>query len=148
MNLIKLFFSFRGRVNRAGYWLVSAFWFVAAGVLNVAWNPFGAPDFQFGRDYRVDAALVLIALPTAASCIAVAIRRLHDRNRSAWWLLLYVLVPAMLQTIAAFNDLDAALMVILNVFAGAISIWAFVDVGCLRGTWGTNRYGPDPLASV
>jgi uncharacterized membrane protein YhaH (DUF805 family) len=148
MNLLKLFFSFRGRVSRAGYWLVSLFWFVAAGILNVAWNPSGAPDFQFGRDHRVDVALVLIALLTVASCIAVSIRRLHDRDRSAWWLLLYVLGPAMLQTIAALNDLDAALTVLLTVFAGAISIWVFIDVGCLRGTWGTNRYGPDPLAGV
>jgi uncharacterized membrane protein YhaH (DUF805 family) len=114
----------------------------------VAWNPFGAPDFHVGQDYSVDAALVLIVFPTVASCIAVSIRRLHDRNRSAWWLLLYVLAPAMLQTIAAFNDLDAAWTVMLNVFAGAILIWAFIDVGCLRGTWGTNRYGPDPLAGV
>jgi uncharacterized membrane protein YhaH (DUF805 family) len=147
MNLTKLFFSFRGRVGRAGYWLVSAFWLVAAGVLNVAWDPSGASDFQFGRDHRVDAALVLIIVPIA-SCIAVSVRRLHDRDRSAWWLLLYVVTPAMLQTIAAVNDLDAALMVMLNVFAGAISIWAFIDVGCLRGTYGTNRYGPDPLAGV
>jgi uncharacterized membrane protein YhaH (DUF805 family) len=27
----------------------------------------------------------------------------------------------------------------------AISIWAFVELGFLRGTPGTNRYGPDPL---
>jgi uncharacterized membrane protein YhaH (DUF805 family) len=148
MNLVRLFFSFSGRVNRAGYWLVSIFWLVAAGVLNVTWNPFDAPDFQFGRDHRVDAALVLIVFVTIASCVAVCIRRLHDRDKSAWWLLLYGLAPAVLQTIAAINDLDAALMVMLMVFAGAISIWAFIDVGCLRGTYGTNRYGPDPLAGV
>jgi uncharacterized membrane protein YhaH (DUF805 family) len=29
----------------------------------------------------------------------------------------------------------------------AISIWAFVELGCLRGTAGPNKYGPDPLAS-
>jgi uncharacterized membrane protein YhaH (DUF805 family) len=30
----------------------------------------------------------------------------------------------------------------------AISIWACVELGCLRGTAGPNRYGPDPLASA
>lgn len=29
----------------------------------------------------------------------------------------------------------------------AISIWALVELGFLRGTVGANRYGPDPLAS-
>jgi uncharacterized membrane protein YhaH (DUF805 family) len=148
MNLIKLFFSFRGRVGRAGYWAVSIFWLVAAGVLNVAWNPSGASDIQFGRDHRVDAALVLIVFLTVASCIAVCVRRLHDRDKSAWWVLLYVLAPVMLETIAAFDDLDSAWMVIMTAFARAIPIWAFIDVGCLPGTYGTNRYGPDPLASV
>jgi uncharacterized membrane protein YhaH (DUF805 family) len=116
--------------------------------LNVAWNPFGAPDFQFGRDHRVDAALVLIVFPTIASCIAVSIRRLHDRNKSAWWLLFYVLAPILLETIAALDDLDSAWMVTMTAFARAIPIWAFIDVGCLRGTYGTNRFGPDPLARV
>jgi len=116
--------------------------------LNVAWISSGASDIQVGRDHRVDAAFFLIISPPIASCLAVSVRRLHDRDRSAWWLLLYLLAPLTLQTIAAFNDLDAALTVMLNVLAGAITIWALVDLGCLRGTWGTNRYGPDPLAGV
>jgi uncharacterized membrane protein YhaH (DUF805 family) len=29
----------------------------------------------------------------------------------------------------------------------AISIWALVELGCLRGTAGTNQYGPVPLAA-
>jgi uncharacterized membrane protein YhaH (DUF805 family) len=27
-------------------------------------------------------------------------------------------------------------------------IWAFIELGCLRGTPGPNRFGPDPLAQV
>ena len=30
--------------------------------------------------------------------------------------------------------------------AALISLWAFVELYCLRGTVGDNRYGPDPLA--
>ena len=29
----------------------------------------------------------------------------------------------------------------------AIVIWAFVELGCLRGTVGANQYGPDRLAA-
>jgi uncharacterized membrane protein YhaH (DUF805 family) len=35
---------------------------------------------------------------------------------------------------------------IFHLVATAISIWAFIELGCLRGTRGTNAYGPDPLA--
>lgn len=50
--------------------------------------------------------------------IAVAVRRLHDTGRSAWWLLL-LLVP----------------------FVGWIVLIVFY---CLEGERGPNRYGPDP----
>ena len=29
----------------------------------------------------------------------------------------------------------------------AVGIWALVELGCLRGTVGPNRHGPDPLAA-
>jgi uncharacterized membrane protein YhaH (DUF805 family) len=34
---------------------------------------------------------------------------------------------------------------IFHLVATAISIWAFIELGFLRGTHGTNTYGPDPL---
>jgi uncharacterized membrane protein YhaH (DUF805 family) len=52
-------------------------------------------------------------------CIAVAVgvRRLHDRDKSGWWLLL-VLVP------------------ILGI------LWSLVELGFCPATRGANRYGP------
>ena len=35
---------------------------------------------------------------------------------------------------------------LLSLISFAISIWAFVELYCLRGTAGDNRYRPDPLA--
>jgi uncharacterized membrane protein YhaH (DUF805 family) len=43
------------------------------------------------------------------------------------------------------NRLDGA-GIILNLISFAISIWALVELGFLRGTVGPNRYGPDPLS--
>jgi uncharacterized membrane protein YhaH (DUF805 family) len=34
--------------------------------------------------------------------------------------------------------------IILLTFSG-LGIWFFVQTGCLRGTVGPNRFGPDPL---
>jgi uncharacterized membrane protein YhaH (DUF805 family) len=37
--------------------------------------------------------------------------------------------------------------ILMSLAGTAIAIWAFVELGCLRGTVGPNRYGPDPLGS-
>jgi uncharacterized membrane protein YhaH (DUF805 family) len=37
---------------------------------------------------------------------------------------------------------------VLHLVAFAITVWAFVELGCLRGTVGPNQYGPDPLGPV
>jgi uncharacterized membrane protein YhaH (DUF805 family) len=38
-------------------------------------------------------------------------------------------------------------MIALRLVAFAITVWAFVELYCLRGTTGPNRFGPDPLAT-
>jgi uncharacterized membrane protein YhaH (DUF805 family) len=38
-----------------------------------------------------------------------------------------------------------ALHYTLALAAFALTIWGFVEIGCLRGTDGSNEYGPDPL---
>ena len=35
--------------------------------------------------------------------------------------------------------------VITYIIGLAILIWAIIELGCLRGTPGPNRFGPDPL---
>jgi len=37
--------------------------------------------------------------------------------------------------------------VIFGLASLAVSIWAIVELGFLRGTPGPNQYGPDPLAA-
>jgi uncharacterized membrane protein YhaH (DUF805 family) len=34
---------------------------------------------------------------------------------------------------------------VLALAAFALTIWGFVEIGGLRGTAGSNTYGPDPL---
>jgi len=34
---------------------------------------------------------------------------------------------------------------LVHILAIALAIWGFVELGCLRGTRGANRFGPDPL---
>jgi uncharacterized membrane protein YhaH (DUF805 family) len=60
-------------------------------------------------------------------CLFVALaggaQRCHDRNRSGWFQLI-AFIPIVGQ------------------------IWVFVELGCLRGTSGANRFGEDPFAQL
>jgi uncharacterized membrane protein YhaH (DUF805 family) len=38
------------------------------------------------------------------------------------------------------------MVMLLSLVSLAISLWGFVELGCLRGTIGPNQYGPDPIA--
>jgi len=85
--------------------------------------------------------------------IRTSIKRLHDRNKSAWWLLIFYLLPTVLPWLGLLipggsADPDAVPMaVVVLVYARfAIAIWALVELGCLRGTIGGNPFGPDPVA--
>jgi len=63
----------------------------------------------------------LVSLVLLLPSIAVGVRRLHDLDRTGWWFLLW-LVPIVGWIVLIY--------------------W-----GCLRGTDGPNRFGPDPLAA-
>lgn len=75
--------------------------------------------------------------------------RLHDRDKSAWWLAVFYLVPGVLGQLAkaawSAGAAGTALHYILALAAFALTIWGFVEIGCLRGTAGSNTYGPNPL---
>ena len=96
--------------------------------------------------------------------MAAGAKRLHDLNRTAAWLVLFVLGPVVLIILffviagmdvvlaLATGDLDAATLArvgaigaILGLLWLILAIWALIWLGCLRGTVGPNQYGPDPL---
>ncbi len=153
MNLGSLLFSFRGRINRARYWLAVLIYFIVGLILGIIGLVSGqiaagqglaaqSPGFQV-----VNFAVDLVCL---ISGLAVGTKRLHDRDMSAWWLLLFFGVPWLLGIMAgvALAMQSRLSIAICGVAAVVIGIWAFVEFGCLRGTNGPNVYGPDPLAKA
>jgi uncharacterized membrane protein YhaH (DUF805 family) len=150
LNPGTLFFSFRGRLNRAKYWL-------AIVIFAVAWKIGEFLEFQLG--YEI--INFLIFLTVMISGISVGIRRLHDRNKSAWWLLLFYFVPsALFLTAIILSDRDGGTLlatvrqgviigsgvaVALGLSAIAIWVWTLIELGCRRGTPGPNRFGNDPV---
>ncbi len=91
----------------------------------------------------------LIAVAAAAfllTVVVVAIKRLHDRNKSGWWLALLYGVPILLNAGAYSVASDGALY--LTIPALIINLWALVELGFLRGSRGSNRFGEDPIGDA
>jgi uncharacterized membrane protein YhaH (DUF805 family) len=117
MSILALMFSFSGRIGRAQYWLGYA--------IQLALLAFGYICLLYGEEYHnilALAASLLIFLPSIWAGLSIMAKRYHDRDKSAWWILIG-LIP---------------------IIGG---IWQLIELGCLRGTEGSNDYGPDPAHS-
>jgi uncharacterized membrane protein YhaH (DUF805 family) len=78
---------------------------------------------------------------------ATTIKRLHDRDKSVWWIVPFFITPNLLNKLWDWlDDPNAALLV--SAIGFGLSLWAFIEMLCLKGTRGPNRFGPDPLAPV
>jgi uncharacterized membrane protein YhaH (DUF805 family) len=146
MPMSQLLFSFSGRLNRKPYWLTTLCIVLVLIVVMILVFAMGGAGLATGDFSGLGALLIIIALayiPFLWIGLAISAKRLHDRNKSAWWLLLFYLVPAILQGIG--EQLGTAGL-ILTLAGLGISIWALVEIGFLRGTVGPNQYGPDPLS--
>jgi uncharacterized membrane protein YhaH (DUF805 family) len=142
MNLFTLLFGFRGRINRAKYWLAVLIYVIS---LSILW----AIVYWYELEGGALIAVAVFALPLWVSGIAVGIKRLHDRDKSGWWILLFYFGPQVLNGLAtAAGETEQILSLLLSTASVALGIWAIVELGFLRGTPGPNRYGPDPLATA
>lgn len=104
-----VFFSIKGRMSRSRLWAISIpywaiFWLLFVSVENII-----GPDSTW-----------LLTLIFFAGAFCTSTKRLHDRDKSAWWLLLLI-IPVI------------------------GPIWTFIELGFLKGTVGDNSHGENPL---
>jgi uncharacterized membrane protein YhaH (DUF805 family) len=144
-DLFEFLFGASGRINRAKYWRSFLIYIVAgllAAVILFTAAGIAAPLFII--------MIVLVFIPWLLWGFSITTERLHDRDKSAWWLVVFYLVPGALGQLAKAAWFPGAAGTVLHyvlALAGfAVTIWGFVEIGCLRGTAGSNTYGPDPLA--
>ena len=76
---------------------------------------------------------------------ATSIKRLHDRNKSAWWMIPFFVIPGLFDQ---FDDHlpDTYPFLALSLAAAALWLWGVIEMCVLKGTAGPNRYGADPVA--
>jgi uncharacterized membrane protein YhaH (DUF805 family) len=145
MDWGNLFFTFSGRINRAKYWVAVLIYCAIYAVLAI----FGYVTDESAIYQSINGMLGIVIF---ISSLAVGVKRLHDRNKSGWYLVLFYIVPGILATggmvVGTVMEESIVIASILGLAAFAIGVWAFVELGCLRGTIGANQYGPDPLAAA
>jgi len=172
MDFLWYLFSFEGRINRAKFWLAALIilcWMIFLAILTVAATvslDHATPmtinfdiDDIFGildpASFRAlsstnPAALVLHVLGTPLLVwvyLATAAKRLHDRNRSAWWMVLFFVIPGLY---GQFQDRlsDSTFVGLLGLAAGCLTICGGITLYFLKGDTGPNRFGSDPLEPV
>jgi uncharacterized membrane protein YhaH (DUF805 family) len=161
-------FRFDGRINRAKLWLamlVLLCWMILLVALAVAVgslfgdpgpSSFGTTDLFKLMDpdtYRslTPAGLPLLLVKLVATPVilwvyfAASIKRLHDRDKSGWWMLPFFVLPGVFDQ---FTDRlpDSYFLMLPGLVVFALGIWGFIEMYCLKGSTKTNRYGADPLA--
>ncbi|MFZ7306828.1 DUF805 domain-containing protein [Avibacterium avium] len=109
LYVLKNYAQFNGRARRKEFW-----WFVAVDFL--LYVILGMLDFVLlNNDFEFTG---VYGLATLIPSLAVRVRRLHDTDRSGWWLLI--------------GFIPVIGFIVLFIFA------------CLDGTQGRNRFGEDP----
>jgi uncharacterized membrane protein YhaH (DUF805 family) len=126
LTVIKNYTNFSGRARRKEYWM---FVLINALIMFVLYLPailsMGAlmesGGYMTEMPIGITISMILIGiygLFILLPAIAVLIRRLHDTEKSGWWILI-TLVP----------------------FVGGLVLFVFM---VLPGTVGENKFGPDP----
>jgi uncharacterized membrane protein YhaH (DUF805 family) len=142
MDWKTLLFTFGGRLNRGKYWLgvlIIVLLYIAAAII---FGIFYAIAGEMAGAIVGGAAALAAFIVAIWGSIAIGVKRLHDREKSGWWLLLFWVVPGIL---SGAGSVLGGIGMALSLVSLAISIWGFVEIGCLKGTTGPNKYGPDPL---
>lgn len=114
LDVLKKYAVFTGRARRKEYWFFTLFSTIAMIILSIV----DALTGTFNKDLQAGLLSGLYCLGVLIPSLAVAVRRLHDTERSAWWLLL-IFLPLI----------------------GTIVLLVFMF---LDGTPGDNRFGPNP----
>ncbi len=122
-EVLKKYADFSGRARRKEFWMFALVNFIIMIVLAVLMAISTAVNGQqaSGLTYLLMIIFGVYYLAVLVPSIAVAVRRLHDTNKSGWWLL-------------------AGIIPIVNSIGGIVLLVFY----CLDSEAGPNKWGPNP----
>ncbi len=116
IDVLKKYAVFSGRARRKEYWYFVLFNLIISIVLMVIDHMTGTLSSEFG----VGLLGGIYTLGVLTPGIAVSVRRLHDVDKSGWWLLILL--------------------------APVVGPFLLLYFAVQDGSQGENRYGPNPKA--
>jgi len=141
--MLKVFFGFKGRIGRLNFWfsglvqLVITSIVLASVTMSMTSTFNGLEQQQSGALSAASPGIGAFGIPFWAFplfflnqwiSLAASIKRLHDLNRSGWWMLALIVGP---------------LIPFVNIVAG---LGYLIYLGFIPGTQGSNRFGHRPLS--
>jgi len=157
---LKRYAQFNGRSRRKEFWMWMLFVILASIVLSIVdgilglggsanVGPGNMPNgYYYGAAFTGGWLANLFALATFIPGLAVSVRRLHDIDRSGWWILLplapyaigfAIMFGAVMGGAPALTVLGGLMLLVGVICAIVLLVWY-----CSDGTNGPNRFGPDP----
>jgi uncharacterized membrane protein YhaH (DUF805 family) len=142
MDLLRLFFSYFGRVNRAKFWI---------GVGTVYANLALATVSAVAVDGWVSTAAALWLILWVVSLNAIVVKRLHDIGHSGLWVLVFWVVLTATGAVRFWLVLNATSTVLYPILQMAESIAIFVALiwlGSAKGIAGSMNREDEKLRDV
>ncbi len=118
LQVLQKYAVFNGRAQRKEYWFFTLFNVIFALILGFLDGLFGTLDAQTG----VGILGAIYALAVLLPGLSVTIRRLHDTDRSGWWVFI-ILIPII----------------------GALALLVFMVLDSIPND---NRFGSNPKEAV
>ena len=165
---IKNYANFSGRASRAELWWFTLFlmisyigvWITMIAVIGASAGSGGQPSLGLIGAFGIAWIFMLLFwLAMIIPTIAVQVRRLHDTDRSGWWvggfylaylvymLIMFSMMASLVRTngappdLSPFSGLGILSYLGFGFFVYSITLLVFF---CIGGTEGPNRYGDDP----
>lgn len=139
LKVLKNYVGFDGRARRKEFWMFTLVNMIVIMVFSIIMAV--AQEAVAQEAWTILFVLYLfywiaVLLPS----VAVTVRRLHDINKSGWWIVIYGLA-AMLLSVAMKSN--TPVWWVLSI----IGLILFLAMLCTKGDQGDNEYGPDPKAN-
>ena len=95
---------------------------------------------ELGDKNLTSVASLLVAWPN----LAISVKRLHDRDRSGWYVLIFYVAPAFIWEVVDRLTPGAPITLLISVLAAVPALWGLVEMGLRDTVPGPNRFGPSP----
>ena len=136
LSFWRFYFSFKGRISRSQFWLKGVPFSGTVIVVTL---------IIFGKLKADMDSLWVFMIMALWPFFAVSVKRLHDRNKSVWYPLKIFSYTDRLNTLE-YLVFRLFFLPFLLMYVLLMWYWSFfIEVPFLKGTYGSNRFGPAPL---